>query len=69
MIGHLENLENDMSGREYESLLGDYQWMGVSQYKGYLPRIHAEIETILNKIQEHLNAHDNCLTGDGVKTV
>ena len=40
--------------------------MEGSQYKGKSPRSHAEIETILNNLQESLNAHDNHITGDGV---
>ena len=41
--------------------------MEGSQDKGEFPRIHAEIETILNNIQERLNAHDNRITGEGVR--
>ena len=33
------------------------------------PRIHSCIETIINNLEERLNDHDNCLTGDGFKIV
>ena len=39
------------------------------KYKGEYPRIHAEIETIINNLQECLNEHDNHLTGGGIKMV
>ena len=38
-----------------------------SQDKVEFPRSHAEIDTILNNLQERPSAHDNQLTGDGVK--
>ena len=41
--------------------------MGGIQDTGYTPISQAEIETILNKIQELLSTHDNYLTGDGIK--
>ena len=41
--------------------------MEGSQDKGELPRIHAEIKTILNNIQERINAHDNRITGERVR--
>ena len=41
--------------------------MGGIQDKGYTPISQAEIETILDKLQELLNAHENCLTDNGVK--
>ena len=31
------------------------------------PRIHAEIETIINDLQERFKAHDKCLVYQGVK--
>ena len=37
------------------------------QDKGESPRSHAEIETILNNLQERLNAHDNRIAGEGVR--
>ena len=59
-IENLEHLENDSSGREEEILMVNLQWMGGSQDKGEPPISHTEIETILNSLQECLNAHDNC---------
>ena len=50
-VEHLENMENERSGREDKILLGDPQWMVESQYKGESQRSHAEIETILNNLQ------------------
>ena len=61
-IDHLENMENERSGREEKRSLGDPQCMSRSQYKGEAPIIHANIETILNDLQERLKAHENRLT-------
>ena len=47
--------------------MGKPQWIGGSKDKGETPRIHKEIETIINNLQERLNSHDNRLTGNGVK--
>ena len=41
--------------------------MGVIQDKVESPRSHAEIENILNNLQERLNTHDNRITGDGFR--
>ena len=43
------------------------QWMGGIQDKGEYRISHAEIEIILNNLQERLNAHDNFITGEGVR--
>ena len=48
-------------------MLGNTQWMEGSQDKGEPPRSHAEIQTILNNLQECLNSHDNRITGEGVR--
>ena len=39
--------------------------MGGSQDKVGSPRSHAEIENILNNLQERLIAYGKCITGDG----
>ena len=39
--------------------------MGGIKDKEETPRSHAEMETILNKLQELLNTHEKRLTGDG----
>ena len=41
--------------------------MGVSQDKGEPPRSYVEIETVINKLQERINAHDNRITDDEVR--
>ena len=41
--------------------------MGGIQDKVESPRSHAEIENILNNLQERLNTHDNRITGDGFR--
>ena len=41
--------------------------MVESQDKGYTPRSHAEIETILDKPKELLNSYDNSFFGGWVK--
>ena len=43
------------------------QWTEVIQVKWEPPRSHSEIETILNNLQELLNAHDNRITGEGFR--
>ena len=48
---HLENLDNEVSGSEDESSLGDHQLMVGIKDKGETPRIHTEIETIINNLQ------------------
>ena len=40
--------------------------MGGIQFKGESPKNHAEIDTILNNLQERINEPDNCITGEGV---
>ena len=41
--------------------------MGRSQHKGEFQIIQTEIETIINNLEERLNAHDNRITRDGFK--
>ena len=41
--------------------------MGGSQDKGEPPISHAEVDTIVNNLQECLNAHDSRITGNGVR--
>ena len=62
-IEHLYNLENERSRREDEISLGNPKWMEGSQDKGESPISHSEMETILNNIQECLNANYNHITG------
>ena len=60
----IEHGEQEVCKRGRELLGRPLECMGRSQEKGYTPIIHAEMETILNKLQERLSAHENCLTGD-----
>ena len=47
--------------------MGNPQWIKGSQYKWESSISYTEIETFLNNIQERLNAHDNRITGEGVR--
>ena len=47
--------------------MGDPKWMGGSQDKGEATIFNAEIDTIINDLQEGLKAHDNRLTGKRFK--
>ena len=47
--------------------MGNPQWMKGILDKGEFPISHAEINTILNNLQEHLNSHDNHITGEGFR--
>ena len=65
-VEHLENIDNERSGREDERLLVNPQWMEGSQDKRESQRSHVEMENFLNNLQELLNAHDNRTTDEGV---
>ena len=60
-------MENEIFGREYDSSLEVPHWIGGRQDKGEPPKIHMEIEPILNNLQEGLKVHYNRLSGKGVK--